>query len=748
MYDMKVEIDLWGEAINYANYILNRVINSSLTDSKTPFEVWTKRKPNTKSWKVFGCVAYVFIPKQKRHKLDSISEKGIFVGYDIESKGYRVWLPGENKIVVRRDVKFMENQTWNHNINLIELLSNLNIEENNIAEEDSYIEKSAEQKIDGKELMKREIINEEQQTKDENLRRSERINIGVPPKDWNMPAARYWEKTAIVQDEIDSIALVNTSTDVLDLETDINENPKEWELADKEEYQQLLDNGTFELVDLPEGRKAIGCKIIRKIKYNADNSIDKRKSRIVAQGFNQRRGIDYNETFSPTLHHTSLRIILAISTKLNLELKQLDIKGAYLYADLEEEIYMKQPEGFEVGEKVCKLKKSLYGLKQAGRRWNENLNEFLVSNGFQRLQTDLCVYYQQTNEGLVIIGVYVDDQVIAYDNEEMFKSFIMKLGEKYQYTIKELNYILGIEIIREKEKGTIELSQRKYVLDMLKKFKMDNCEGKETPMECGLNLVPGNDENHESELLYQELIGSLIYAATCTRPDIAYSVNYLSRFIKNYNRTHWQAAKRVLRYLKNYPDVRIKYDGNMKLELSGWADADWASDKTDRKSVSGNVFFLLGGVVSWKSSKQKSVALSSMEAEFIALALAMSEGIWMRQLLKELPIQTNELVTIYQDNQGCIAYAKGSSNLGRAKHIDIKLKYVQEKIKDGSFQLSYTGSDNQIADILTKPLGRKKFVELREKLNLKIACCENENQGECKDMIRRLNNVSKDNDRG
>ncbi|CAB0010875.1 unnamed protein product, partial [Nesidiocoris tenuis] len=477
-----------------------------------------------------------------------------------------------------------------------------------------------------------------------------------------------------------------------------------WRDAVKSEYSSIIENQTFKIVDRPKDKNIIGSRVVLKEKLKADGTVERKKARLVAKGFNQRQGEDFNETFAPVVRMSSIRTIMALAVEHDLELHQLDVTTAFLNGDLSERIYMEIPDNFQEilaeiiedpnsledvvhqanqmlktlqktrkGEKVCLLQKSLYGLKQAGRQWHLKLHENVMKLGFKQSYSDPCVYYSHRGNDTLILAIYVDDLWLGSQNkkwiEEMKGILIKTFKMKY---LGKIHYGLGIEFTQNLSEGKICMSQKKYIQDVLKRFGMEDSKPISTPMEVGLKLTRPEklDEGVMSKYPYQKLIGSLMYLAVSTRPDIAYTVNWLSQFNSNYTEQHWLAAKRVLRYLKGTAKKGIEFTKTKK-PLRGFADADWANCASDRRSYSGFFFELGGAAITWEARKQRTVALSSVEAEYLALGEATKEAIYLRQFLTELGLSRPTTSTlILNDNQGAQLLAKNSIHHSRTKHID------------------------------------------------------------------------------
>jgi hypothetical protein len=352
----------------------------------------------------------------------------------------------------------------------------------------------------------------------------------------------------------------------------------------------------------------------------------------------------------------SLRLLLAIAAAEDLEIQQMDFIAAFLAGELEEEIYMEQPEGFSDGtDRVCLLNKSLYGLKQAARVWNQRIRKFLKDIGFTQTHADHCVYVNKDTG--IILAMWVDDLLIFGKNMDQINELKAQLQGQFEMKdLGDLKYFLGIHVTRNREERSLTISQSAYIHQILERFRMKNCKPADTPMAAGCKLTKaavGDLLVDEKE--YQSLVGSLMYAMTGTRPDLAYTVSQLSQYNAKPTAIHLTTAKRVLRYLKGHTDLGITY-GNNDDSLNGYCDADWGANE-DRKSISGYLFMLGGGAISWSSKKQSTVALSSTEAEYIALMEATKESIWLQRLLSELGRADRDHRIMWEDNQGAIALA-------------------------------------------------------------------------------------------
>lgn len=412
---------------------------------------------------------------------------------------------------------------------------------------------------------------------------------------------------------------------------------------------------------------------------------------------------------------------MSIAAQFDLEIDQMDAVTAFLQGDLTEDIYMLQPQCFSDGTaKVCHLKKSLYGLKQASRVWNAKLNAALIQFGMVRSKADPCIYYKRTHEKIIIVAVYVDDILLLPNDEKLKFEIKAKLSSSFQ--MKDLGRctsILGMNITRNRNEGTIAIDQANYIAEALERFGMQDCHAVSSPMDANVELSkemsPSTEAAQEAmkSIPYQEAVGSLMYAAQVSRPDICFALSVISRFNHNPGSAHWQTVKRILRYLKGTIDSKLVFSRNNDTNLIGYCDADFASDIDDRKSTTGYVFVLNGGAISWNSRKQPTVALSTAEAEYMSLTAAAREAIWLRQLNNEL-IDTESIpVQIYCDSKSALCLASNDMYHPKTKHIDVKFHFIREKINLDLIHVNFVGTDEQIADVLTKalvPFKHKNFI--------------------------------------
>ncbi|SCZ93970.1 BZ3501_MvSof-1269-A2-R1_Chr1-3g01134 [Microbotryum saponariae] len=492
-----------------------------------------------------------------------------------------------------------------------------------------------------------------------------------------------------------------------------------WAKAATDEFNSMRDDfKVFTIEDrstVPAGATIVTSKFVWKTKRNALGEVTGHKARLVAQGNRQRDGIDFNETFAPVARFSSIRSLLALAAANGLHVHQADIDKAYLHGDLDHDIWMTTPRGFDLPtDKVLRLRRSIYGLKQAGRIWNRHIDASLRDLGYTATGTDHCVYSRIDDRRRPhYIALYVDDLLMISPDLAEIERVISGLEQRYG--VKRLGpaeYILGIQI-RRLEDGSIALSQERYIMDVLARFHFDTTtRGTTVPMTPGLSLtaIPGQG-TERIRSWYLQAIGSLLYISLGTRPDIAFAVSYLARFANNPGRRHWIAVKHILRYLRaTYRDELVYACGETRITgVVGYSDANWGACVDTSVSTMGYVFYIAGSAVSWSSKRQSRVADSTTDAEYLALSHAGKEGIYLSQLLEELHVQPVAPAHIFTDNEAAAAVAHDPVRVSGTRHIRLREHFVRDMVNRGDISLSHVGTSNMVADIFTKALGPKIF---------------------------------------
>ena len=507
-----------------------------------------------------------------------------------------------------------------------------------------------------------------------------------------------------------------------------------WRLAEQAELDSMTKHEVFTHMVLPAGKKAIDTRWVYALKYK-DGVIYKYKARLVAKGYEQIYGVDFEETFAPVARLTSLRIVLAISAKLQLDVQQMDVETAFLNAPLAEEVYIRIPDGVTVapGCNCIRLNKALYGLKQSPREWYDNINSYLQSLNFKRLQSEHCLYIYSQNEEICLISLYVDDLIIAGTDTSVTTR--VKDNLKQRYSMKDLgnvDEILGCRVHVNHVLGIVSMDQRKYTSNILSKY-LDSTEQTwlDTPADSSIVLTQDLGPLTEAETIsmrtipYREVIGCLLWLSLGTRPDITYAVSQVAKFSANPGQVHWKAVKRILRYLNGTRNLGLIFRNLSPTSKhifphtitsmipTGFVDADYARDTSTRRSCTGFIFFLAEAPISWQTRQQPSVALSTMESEFMAACAAAQESIWLLQLLTEFGCLFTVPIPIYEDNKACLAYSKNSTSHQRTKHISVRYHFIRDLIQEKTIQLLEIPSKDNIADIFTKPLDKRVFQHLR-----------------------------------
>ena len=710
--------EFWAEAVTYACHLVNRLPSTAI-GGKTPLEMWFG-KPATDydSLHVFGSTAYYHV---KESKLDPRAKRAVFMGITSGVKGYRLWCPETKKIIFSRDVTFDEST-------ILKKVTSDTVKTDDTPKQVEFERKiiiPANEEIDEDTPIVEEESDGEEVPTQEPLQQHLPIALSKPKRKTQVPA-RYANTVAYASpNAIDDIpATYNEAIQ--------SSEEKQWRIAMDEEMQSLHKNQTWKLVSLPKGKKAIGCKWVYAKKEGFPNKNDVRyKARLVAKGYAQTEGVDYNEVFSPVVKHSSIRILLALVAQLDMELVQLDVKTAFLHGDLEEEIYMIQPEGFKDAGKeklACKLEKSLYGLKQSPRQWYKRFDKFMMGQKYTRSKYDQCVYLRKLQDGSYIyLLLYVDDMLIASKSQIEIEKLKTQLNREFEMKdLGEAKKILGMEISRDRKLGRLCLTQKQYLRKVLKRFGMnEKTKPVSTPLaphfKLSASMSPKNEAEREymSKVPYASAIGSLMYAMVCTRPDISQAVGVVSRYMHDPGKEHWQAVKWILRYILNTIEVGLMFEQDMQNGqcLVGYCDSDYAGDLDKRRSTTGYVFTLAKAPVSWKSTLQSTVALSTTEAEYMAVTEAVKEAIWLQGLLGELGVGQKH-IKVHCDSQSAIHLAKNQVYHARTKHIDVRYHFIREILEEGGVIIQKIRTTENPADMTTKVVTTVKFQYCLDLINI------------------------------
>ena len=691
---------LWAEAIHTAVYCLNRVpsVNSDLS----PFEIITGKKPDLSSLREFGSKAYAHIRDDARKKWDPKSRCLHLVGYNEGTRSYRLYDPSKGSIINTRDVTIVECSVAQSTIPIKEMNQE---SEGDINEQ---IDHTPSEQCDGVKTRTQTGSNK---------------NVHVNYRDARQYNKRTNERNARCNDENQTDSLMATllyAFICLDdpktyQEAICSRESEQWQQAMAEEMSALKHCETWSLVPRTSGMNVVKNRWIFKKKTGTDGTIQRYKARLVAKGYSQQEGVDYLETFSPVARFDTVRVLMSVlASNPSMTIDQFDIKTAFLNGNLDETIFMEQPEGFEVnGDLVCKLNRSLYGLKQAPRTWNKRLESVLKEVGLKVSTSDPCLFISPNKDLFLVI--YVDDGLVIGSNQELKLKLLESLKSNFDITFGDSSCFIGLQIKR--ERGSIFIHQSSYATRVLERFNMLDCSPVGTPSESHIVLELSEKKEPDQHYNYRELIGCLMFLAIVSRPDLAYSVNKLSQFMTHYQKEHWTAGLRVLKYLKGTLNHGILYNGKDCI-LTAYSDADYAGDKVTRRSRTGTVLTVSNGPVVWTSVRQKSTTLSSCESEFLAACTATTQVIWTSRLLEELGHGSNGPIILWIDNQSAIRLIKNPEFHQRLKHVDVQTKFIREKYQENFIEPNYIKTTEQLADIFTKALNGPTFSNLLVKLNV------------------------------
>ena len=688
-------LELWGEAVLAAAHIRNRIPTSTL-NGKTRHEAWYGKKPTIGHIRKWGCKVYRHINKKAgRKKLHKKSMIGFLVGYQ-GSNIYRIYHLASKEFKVSRDVIFSEKEFFDMRRVVKSDLEDKDMED---GETPSACDDTASSGgISSETETPAPVIHDEIAVQPLN-RKSRRLIARA----FKATLKGNWKWPRNYQEAMEAI------------------DAKQWELAMQKEYNSIMKNDTWTLVPRPKDAKVVKSRWVLLMK---DNGLH--KARFCAKGFTQRWGEDYDETFAPVAKYASIRtLFVLLAGRKKAKVHQMDVNTAFLYSILDEIVYVEQPEGFVVPGKedfVCLLGKALYGLKQSPRAWFHLIAEVLYDFDFKQSTADPCIWIHENENGeRIYIALYVDDLIIAGDNEDDILTIKRRLSERFE--MKDLGIakkFLGIEIEYGSDES-VKLHQNQYIQRLIERHGMGECNPVATPLDTSVKLTSITAEEAPADPQeYARIVGGLTFAACVTRPDIACAVGQLSQFLNNPSSTHMQAAKRVLRYLQGTSALGITYRPP-PLKLQGYSDANWAGDMDTRRSTTGYVVMLNNGAIAWKSRRQPTVALSTMESEYMALTDATKELVWVKSLLAELGYsngKSNDPTDLFSDNQGAIALAKNPVSHSRAKHIDIRHHFVREAIQDRIIWVQYIPTAEMTADSLTKALGREKHEKCTARMGM------------------------------
>jgi hypothetical protein len=690
--DGKYPKSMWPLIVQYVCYTQNRTL---IRNDKTPFEHVFRYKPEISLLQPFGIKCWVHIETHQT-KLEGKAVEAILIGYPEHSSAYIVRTCNGN-VVTSRNVTFQKPLSISTYITTLK-------------QSDSTITPTDHSAMDNSDAMPNTTALDMDDTYEFSLPTSTNHDIQSRRSTRSTRFQGSFIESSDNEDEIRDepyFTFAVNDSDNPDINDALHGQDKDlWRKAINEEVENLTSKGTWEVVPSPPNCKPIHSKLVLVVKRDENGQISRYKARLVAKGFTQTKGIDYDETFAPVVRLQTIMCILSIAASKGYLVHQMDIDGAYLNATLSEDIHMIPPK--ELGltiksNQVLKLKKSIYGLKQAGREWNQLFNQSLVRNGWKQSKSDNCLFTKMYGPNTAYITVYVDDLIIAAPDGDSLMDCKTTIKSLFSCKdIGELKHILGIRIQRDKQKKRFYLDQQTKIEELLKKNDTIICSVPLDPKTAILPYTQG-EANKDRCREYKSLIGSILHISNRTRPDIAASIGILARYAANPGPQHFESIRTIIGYLKKTKSYKLIIDGNSELKVTAYSDSDWAGDRSDRKSTSGYLIKLGNSLISWHSKKQSSVSLSTMEAEYIAASECCKEVIWTKALLREMKIMTGK-IPIHSDNMSAIDISKNPADHSRSKHIDLRYHHIRDLVKKSTIELIHISGEENPADILTKAL--------------------------------------------
>lgn len=749
IYQNNIAKELWGELLTAFTYIKNRVLHSN-DDSHTPFEKLFNKRPEVSHLRVLGSTCYY--PNVDIHgKLEPRALIGVLVGYEEEGTNYRIW--DGRQIIVRKRIITKEQVQKDGPPVVSEALWILpsgdeeQILLDPVPEPNNNLipNPSANDPILHPGFLRPPSTGEPSSSTQALIPNAPGAPLKAPaPQEVrenfsspDIPTQRLWRSSerlasqTMTTEQSMHAAVMYTEENQLNTPVTYSEamsgsDALRWKEACNDEIKSLIKNKTWTLVPLPSGNRALTCKWVFRIKTDAKGNIQKYKARLVAKGFLQIEGVEFYETFSPVTKFTSVRILVAMAATFDWPLFHMDVKTAFLNGDLQETIYMKQPEGYEDPDHpnfVCLLQKSLYGLKQAPRCWFTKLKETLEKTNYTNLLSDPSVFVHRCDEGTVYLVVYVDDLLITGSNTDLIDTLKLHLSNQFEMTdLGVISRYVGIDFCV--GPTGIFLNQAAYLQQITEKYlQTAPTAHPTTPLATNLINVDSTQFS-DSELAtaaifpYRELLGSLMFAMVCTRPDLAHAIGYLSRFCSRPNPSHVANLIRTLQYAFHTRELGLLYqrvtpdEASVKtsnarvtpgsLKLCGYSDANWGSCTLTGRSTSAYVFTMNSVAISWKSKLQQCVALSTCESELLAVCEATKEGLYLRNFMEELGSDPFCL-QIYTDNQSVLHVISNPVQTHRTRHISLRYFFIRDQAEEGVVSYHFLPSPSMPADALTKP---------------------------------------------
>ena len=751
MFQSQIPLPYWFDCVVTAAFLINR-LPSPFLHNKSPYELLLNKIPDYSVLRAFGCLCYVSTYTKDRHKFSPRACASVFLGYLPGYKGYKVLDLEIRSVSITRNVVFHEIifPLRNDSSPVFDFFSHIILPAStpfvpDTTTANTHASPSSSPHSPASPPYPVVPLVPETVTSDTSL---VSCPIKRPRRHAKAPSYLSDYHCALLRSHTSHIPSHHTTPyhlfSVLSykrlsppyfqflMSFSVETEPKNffqamtsdrWKGAVNEELVAMDLNRTWSIVSLPPGKNAVGCKWVFTIKFRAGGTVERYKARLVAKGYTQQEGVDYNETFSPVIKLTSVKLMLDLAASKGWKLLQMDVSNAFLHSTLDEEIYMSLPQGYTPGPSevlppnpVCRLHKSLYGLKQASRQWNRTFSKVLITVGYVQSESDTSLFVKTTPTAFIAVLVYVDDIAIASNNDPELVA--LKLALATAFKIKDLGtmrFFLGLEIAR--SSSGISVCQRKYALDLLENAGLLACKPASVPMDPYVHLSSDDGVPLLSATPYRELIGHLLYL-TITRPDITFVIHKLSQFLQKPTDVHLNAAHRVLKYLKGNPGQGLFYSSSSELCLNAFADADWASCRDTRISTTGYCVYLGTSLICWRSQKQKVASRSSTEAEYRALADVTHEILRFQKLLRDFHSDVTAVAKLFCDSKSAIYIATNPVFHERTKHVELDCHIVRNQLKAGTLNTIHVTSQNQLADILTKPLHPGPFRSLLGRMSI------------------------------
>ena len=741
-------------------YVKNRTATRSL-DGKTPYEMLYGKKPNVKDLPVWG--TKVWVHDASGSKLDMRAREGRWIGFDPESNGHRIYFEDRRNIAIERNVSFEKPEGL--------VLSQEGLPLEGESKSTSNSQQSTSKTTPVAPTPQQDPLGENfEQPAQPTLRRSTRQRTESPyirmlrsgagthdgrggdpliPRGIQTVENRQQEEQGMgvieedqpwefnLDDSDTAYAMFAGMSEIEGLEPQTVEDARtrpdwpRWQEAISAELKSLDEACTWDIVPRPKNTNIVSCKWVFKIKRNAAGQIDKYKARLVARGFSQVHGVDYYETYAPVARLTSLRLILAVAARRDWEIEVFDFHSAFLNGKLDDDevIFMELPPGIEGAKDrkgmVARLRIALYGSKQGALEWYQCLCGELTQLGFTHAEADWGVFTAHIGKDMLVLASHVDDCTVTGSSAKLIRAFKAEIGERFKITdLGPISWLLGMKVTRDREKRTISLSQESFIEAIITKYNFADAKPAAIPMDPSIQYSQDQCPTSAAQTAemkrvpFRSALGSLMYLAIGSRPDIAFAVSTMAQFANNPGWAHWEGVKRIYRYLLGTKRLGLTY-GTSNAGLVGYTDADGASQE-HRHAITGFAFLVDGGAISWGSRKQELVTLSTAESEFVAATHAAKEAQWLRRLIGEVFRPLQQPTILYSDNQSAIALTKDGSYHARTKHIDIRYHYIRFCVENGSIQLLYSPTDEMVADTLTKALPNAKAKHFAAELGLRV----------------------------